>query len=150
MHRERLRRGAYLALAYSCIGLAVAGAILPILPATPFAIVAAWAAPKGSPRLAAWLETHRRLGPVLRAWRDERAVPTRAKWLACAMLATSWGTLTVTSASPWVPLAVAPVGLAVGGFLVTRPAPASERVGGGRRVAPWTRARTRRSERTSS
>ena len=79
----KLSRLVYRCLALACIGLGAIGAVLPLLPTTPFLLVAAWAAPKGSPRLAAWLWEHPYLSPPLVAWRDQRAVPRRAKWLAC-------------------------------------------------------------------
>ena len=121
------RRLAYVALAYVCVALAVAGLVLPLLPTTPFLLLAAWAASKGSPRLHAWLHRHRRFGPVLRAWRDERAVPARAKWLACALLLLSWLVLLTTVSSHWIPLATGVFFITVAAYVCTRPAPRAER-----------------------
>lgn len=117
----------YLLLAYGCIGLGAAGLVLPVLPTTPFLLVAAWAAPKGSPRLDAWLRTHPRLGPILMAWREEGAVPRRAKWMACAMLLASWSVLALTTSSRWLPLLVGSLCVAIAAYLCTRPTPRAQR-----------------------
>ena len=113
-------------LAWACIILAAAGVVLPILPTTPFLLVAAWAAPRASPRLDSWLVGHPRFGPILRAWREEGAVPTRAKRIAWALLLVSWTTMAFTAEAAWVPWATAPFFIAVGIFVGTRTRPLSE------------------------
>ena len=125
--RSAYRRLPYLLLAWACIALAAAGVVLPILPTTPFLLVAAWAAPRASPRLDAWLLDHRQFGPVLRAWREERAVPTRAKRIAWLLLLASWIGIAATARSPWVPAAMGVFFLCVAYFLYTRPRPRGER-----------------------
>jgi uncharacterized membrane protein YbaN (DUF454 family) len=69
-------------LALASTALGIAGVFLPVLPTTPFLLVAAWAAGKGWPQFEAWLLAHPRLGPPIRRWRDHRAVPRAAKWTA--------------------------------------------------------------------
>jgi uncharacterized protein len=121
---RRLRsRLPYLLIAYAGVGLAAAGVVLPLLPTTPFLLVAAWAAPRGSPRLDAWLQSHPRFGPLLRAWREERAISVRAKRLAFGLLLASWSVLAATAPSPWIPIAVAPLCAAVALYVATRPVP---------------------------
>ena len=126
-----LRRLAYLGLAYGCVGLGAAGIVLPLLPTTPFLLVAAWAAPKSSPRVEAWLYEHPHFGPPLRAWHEQRAVPRRAKWIACLLLLSSWLVLWLSTDSPIVPVITGLLFMGVATFLVTRPdaAPETIRVG---------------------
>ncbi|SDN67176.1 hypothetical protein SAMN05192530_101679 [Aureimonas jatrophae] len=89
MRSPALRR-LYKALGLLFLGLAIAGVVLPGLPATPFALLGAWAFRRGSPEWAARLDNHPRFGPSLRAWRERRAVPRRAKVLAVLSMGASW------------------------------------------------------------
>jgi uncharacterized protein len=59
----------------------------------------------------------------LRAWRDEGAVPTRAKVLACCLMFVSWVIVLVVTSSPWVPAITGVIFVCVGAYLCTRPAP---------------------------
>lgn len=108
-------------LAWSCVALGAAGTLLPLLPTTPFVLLAAWAAPKGSPRLAAWLQEHRHFGPMLEAWRQHRAIPRRAKWLAVIMLIASWGLLWWLQTAATVLVVLALLFTLVAGYLLSRP-----------------------------
>ncbi len=120
-------RFAWRALAYGCIGLGTAGIVVPLLPTTPFLLVAAWAAPKGSPRLARWLWQHPRIGPTLEAWQAHRAIPRRAKRLAVVLLAFSWLVLWLGSAPPVVLALTALMFCCVATFVLTRPDAAPSR-----------------------
>lgn len=84
-----LRRAAYLALALLSLALGIAGAFLPVLPTTPFVLLAAWAAARSSPRLLHWLEHHTVFAPMIRDWRQGGVVSRRAKWMATLMMSAS-------------------------------------------------------------
>lgn len=103
------------------MGLALAGIVVPGLPTTPFVLMAAWAFARGSPALAARLEAHRRLGPLLRNWREHRAVPRRAKILAILSMTASFAVLCGTLESPILLTAVGVTLLIVASYLLSRP-----------------------------
>ncbi len=108
-------------LAYISVGLAAIGVVLPLLPTTPFVLLAAFFASKGSPAFASWLEGHPSFGPAIRDWRRNRVIPIRAKVLACSMMTLSWGFLIVMGAAGMV-LAISGIFMAgVVSYLLTRP-----------------------------
>lgn len=80
----------YWLIAIVSLLLGLIGIVLPLLPTTPFIILALWAAGKCSPRLSRYLETHPRLGPILRNWHENQAIPLGAKWLASGMMISSF------------------------------------------------------------
>lgn len=108
-------------LAYISVALAAIGVVLPLMPTTPFVLLAAFFASKGSPAFASWLEGHPSFGPAIRDWRRNRVIPAKAKVLACSMMALSWGLLFFVGAAGMV-LAISGVFLAgVASYLLTRP-----------------------------
>ncbi len=79
----------------------VVGIFLPLLPTTPLVLLAAFCFARGSARWEAWMLAHPHFGPMVHNWRQNRAVPLRAKQLATLMMAaSSLGTWWVLQ-SPW-------------------------------------------------
>lgn len=115
------RRLVYLSLAYGFIGLGAIGAILPVMPTTPFLLVALWAAARSSPRLRFRLYRHPRFGQALRAWHRHGAVPARAKLAACLLMAASLLVLWLVGAAPFVLTMVALLFTAAAAFILSRP-----------------------------
>ncbi len=105
------------------LALGIVGAFLPVLPTTPFLLLAAWAAARGSPRLHKWLYSHPRYSAPLIAWEQKGAVSTGAKWVACVFMSISWMVMYVNIQSPVVPVVTGVLFVCVGGFLITRPTP---------------------------
>ncbi len=77
-----------------CVGLAVLGWILPIVPATPFLILAAWCFAHSSPRLHRWLIGNRLFGRYLRDYEEGRGLPWT--WKAGSLLLV-WGSVAVSA-----------------------------------------------------
>ncbi|MCL7943555.1 YbaN family protein [Marinobacter sp. ATCH36] len=107
-------------LAYTSIALAAIGVVLPLLPTTPFVLLAAWSASKGSPAFSEWLESHQTFGPAIDNWRRRRAIPLKGKWLALVMLCASWSVLLVGGAAPVVLVATGLMFSVLACYLLTR------------------------------
>ena len=109
-------------LALGFLALGVLGAVLPVLPTTPFLLVSAWAASRGWPAFERWLLAHPLLGPPVRRWREHGAVPRRVKWVATAMMVVSGAGLQfVPGLALWVRLAVPATMAVVAVWLWLRP-----------------------------
>jgi uncharacterized membrane protein YbaN (DUF454 family) len=80
-------------LGFLFVGLGIAGAVLPVLPATPFFLLAAACFARASARFYNWLLNNPTFGPTIREWRRYRSIRFRTKvWaivLMSSMLATS-------------------------------------------------------------
>lgn len=115
-----MKRPALLAAGCISLALGIAGIALPLLPTTPFVLLAAACFAHANPAWEQRLLEHPRYGPSIRAWRERGAVPPTAKRAAALMLAISaiGGWFTLPGAWRFVPGAVA---LVVGAWLFTRP-----------------------------
>lgn len=80
----------YVLLGSLSLALGLLGIFLPLLPTTPFLLLTAALWIKGSPRLYQRLLAHKRLGPYIRQFREQRAIPLRAKIVSVSLV---WITL---------------------------------------------------------
>ncbi|MBF0323814.1 MAG: YbaN family protein [Alphaproteobacteria bacterium] len=117
-HAPALLRPLLIAAGWLCVGLGVAGIFLPVLPTTPFLLLALWAFARSSPRFHHWLLTHRWFGPVLQDWERHRVIPIRAKLLAVAGMSGGMIWVTFFSAAPWYAAALMGVTVAYGAWFV--------------------------------
>ncbi|MBA6349423.1 YbaN family protein [Colwellia sp. BRX8-9] len=68
------------------VGLALLGVVLPILPTTPFLLVAASCFAKSSPRMNKILLRHKVFGPLIYHWQTSGSIPKRAKTIALSTI----------------------------------------------------------------
>lgn len=104
------------------IALGVLGIFLPLLPTTPFMILAAFCFSKGSQRLHAWLLSRPRLGPMIRDWEEHGIIRPKAKRSATVAMVIVFGaTLAFVQVHWGIKLVVAAIGVSVMTFIWTRP-----------------------------
>lgn len=77
-------------LGWLMVAVAVIGIFLPLLPTTPFLLLAAGLFARSSPRFERWLLDHPVFGDPIRRWRENGAIAPRAKAMAVAMIAASF------------------------------------------------------------
>lgn len=95
-------RWAWLALAHVALGLGIIGIAVPGLPTTPFVLLAAFAAARGSQRMHDGLLAHPVFGPMITAWEREGAISRRAKWTATIAMAICAIVMFLVSPKVWL------------------------------------------------
>ena len=111
----------WLAFGGVCVGLAIAGAALPLLPTTPFLLLAVFAFARSSQRLHDWLVDHRHFGPMIRNWREHGGIDRRFKLLAVAAMLVALLVSWVVGVGPRLLMVQALVLGASATFILTRP-----------------------------
>jgi uncharacterized protein len=101
IHRSRLVRTLYLVAGFTALILAVAGVVLPVLPTTPFVLLAAACFARSSQRFHDMLLANRIAGPIIREWVEHRSIPRRIKRWVYVLLALSLGSSILVMPSLW-------------------------------------------------
>jgi hypothetical protein len=123
---DMLQRPFWFGLGVLALALGALGVVLPLLPATPFILVAAFAFARSSPRVHRWLLAHRRFGPLIVNWRRHGAIARGAKRLALIVMGSTFAASALLGAGPVVLVLQA---IFLGGaaiFVGTRPLPPGE------------------------
>lgn len=84
-----MRRVVWLAVSGASLGVGMVGVVVPLLPTTPFVLLAVWAAARSSPRLHKWLLNHPTFGRVIHEWNRTRRIPPTALAAAAASVTIS-------------------------------------------------------------
>jgi uncharacterized membrane protein YbaN (DUF454 family) len=75
-------KAVYFLIGCLCMILAGFGVALPLVPATPFVLLAAACFAKSSPRFHQYLLNHQVTGPIVKDWEQRRCIQKRYKILA--------------------------------------------------------------------
>ena len=120
-------RWLYVTLGHLCVVVGVIGIFLPLLPTTPFLLLAAFCYSKGSERLHAWLLSHPRLGGPVTRWQEHGVITTRAKVISVVLIVASMSyPLLFRELPAWARIAASATAIGVIAFLVTRPSTPEE------------------------
>lgn len=90
-NRNPAIRYALLTLGWLSVVLGVVGIFLPVLPTTPFLLLAAACFARSSERFYRWLVDHPRLGPWIRDYLDGNGIPLKGKVYAIGLMWLSIG-----------------------------------------------------------
>ena len=104
----------FVALGTLFVLLGIAGALLPVLPTTPFMLLAAACYARASTRFYNWLLNNAAFGPTILEWRRHRSIPWRVKLGAIALMAATLS-ISIIFFVPWPELQAA---LALFGLLL--------------------------------
>ncbi|HEU0204353.1 MAG TPA: YbaN family protein [Burkholderiaceae bacterium] len=115
-HASPLVRGLLLTAGTLCVALGMLGIFLPLLPTTPFLLLAAACYARASRRFYNLLLSNRTFGPLILEWRRHRAIPYRTKISAIVLMSVTLAVSIVFFVKPLalqVALALLGVGLAI-------------------------------------
>lgn len=114
--RSRLVRVLFNIAGAVALGLGLIGIFLPLLPTTPFVLLAAACFARGSERFHQWLLANRTFGPMVYEWERHRSLPYRTKVTAIVLMSLTMAVSIVFFVRPaWLKLLLAlfGVGLAI-------------------------------------
>jgi len=99
--KTSFRKWLLMAAGILAVGMAVVGILIPVLPTTPFLLLAAGCFMRSSERLYAWVIHHQWFGDYIRHYRDYRAISLQAKALTLGLLWTVIGATAVFAVTRW-------------------------------------------------
>ncbi len=128
-HRKRLQgplRIALIVIGAISLVLGIIGLFLPVMPTTPFILLAAACWSRSLPRLHRWLLAQPKVGPMIEHWERNRTVPRRVKLVATAFVLPSIGTsIYLVRETTWLVLMLVAIAVIViaGIWLLPEPRP---------------------------
>ncbi|MBX9893649.1 MAG: YbaN family protein [Nitrosomonas sp.] len=126
LHESPFIRLLYLGAGFLALFLAVLGAILPVLPTTPFVLLAAACFARGSERFHRKLLENRIAGPIIREWQLYHSIPPRVKRWAYLLMAISFGSSILIVPELWQKVMLVVIGSVLAFYVKRIPERASE------------------------
>ena len=103
------------------VAIGTIGVILPLLPTTPFLLLAAYCFARSSPKLHDWLLNHRSFGPLISNWDRYGSIDRRSKCIAMIVILMTLGISVAIDVPSWALASQIVVLVIVSTFILTRP-----------------------------
>lgn len=108
----QIKRWLWIVAGMLALLLAIAGVVLPVLPTTPFVLLAAACFARGSTRFHQAMLRHRTLGPMIAQWQSRRSIARSVKLKAYVLMALSFSvSLALLHGRPFHQLGLLTLGL---------------------------------------
>ena len=118
--KNRVVRSCIFVLGILSVVLGAIGVILPVLPTTPFILLAAWCFLKSSERAHGWIFRQPLFGKALQDWEKDRSIARPTKVLAISMIVISVILIWLIVSNLWIKYLVTALLLFVSVFISTR------------------------------
>jgi hypothetical protein len=105
------------------VAIGAVGLVVPLLPTTPFLLVAAFAFARSSERLNRWLREHRSFGPLIDNWHRDGSIDRKVKRIAIVFILITPVVTWLFGVPLWVIACQVAVLSAAAAFILTRPSP---------------------------
>ena len=108
-------------LGWISVLLGIIGALLPIIPTTPFLILAAYLFSKSSPKVHSWLTSLPYFGDAIIDWEQNRVIRPKAKAMSVFIIVLIFGTsIGLTNLHLGLKVMLVIIGLSCSCFILTR------------------------------
>ncbi|MFZ3229816.1 MAG: YbaN family protein [Pseudobdellovibrio sp.] len=121
--KNKFVRGLLFSFGIISLILGIVGIFLPLLPTTPFVLLAAWCFMKSSPRTHNWIYAHPLFGKVLINWDEKKAISRPTKIIAVLMIISSLTLIWLKVHILEVKIAVSILLTVTSAFIITRAEP---------------------------
>ena len=111
----------------AALAIGAVGVVLPLLPTTPFLLVAAFAFARSSERMNDWLREHQVFGPLINNWHRDGSIDPKTKQTAIIVIVATPVITWLLDVPSWVVACQIVVLSAAAIFILTRPSPAESR-----------------------
>jgi uncharacterized membrane protein YbaN (DUF454 family) len=105
------------------VAIGAVGVVLPLLPTTPFLLIAAFAFARSSTRLNSWLREHRSFGPLINNWHRDGSIDRKVQRIAIIVILMTPVITWLFGATLWIIVCQIVVLSAAAVFILTRPLP---------------------------
>ena len=119
--KNKVLKALLLIVGWLSVALGVIGIFLPVMPTTPFLLLAAACFVRTSPKFYGWLVGHPKLGKYLLYYLEGKGIPRKAKFYSIALMAISMGTTTYFVPIAEVKILLPLVGVLVALYIVRQP-----------------------------